>query len=402
VWTSAQAEGALRPVLVYIHGGGFRSGGSACPIYDGAALAREGVVVVSLNYRVGALGFLAHPELSAESATGTSGNYALQDMIAGLAWVQRNIAAFGGDPEQVTLAGQSAGAFAVSYLTAAPQAKGLFHRVIAQSGGAFVEVTGRMSAPSLSQAEAAGQAYAESLGCQTLADLRALPADSLLGFAAPSTPIIDGQVLPQSVWDTYASGQQSDVPVLTGWNRNDRLFWQPMSATDFQAMAAERFGADADAFLALYPAATDAEAALSHNNMSRDETFALQAYTWGQVQSQSSDQPIFLYHFDRGLPAEGPEPDFGAFHSGEIPYAFGTLDSVDRPFRPADYALSEQMMAYWTQFIRTGDPNGPDLPAWPAFTEAEPQAMRLDSVSAAGALPNQAQLDWWQAFLQEG
>ena len=398
VWSGVRAGEAPQAVLVYIYGGGFRSGGSACPIYDGSALAQEGLVVVSLNYRVGPLGFLAHPELAAESPTGSAGNYALLDMIAALEWVQRNIAAFGGDPERVTIAGQSAGAFAVSYLTASPLARGLFHRAIAQSGGAFAG-TGGLRAPAQAEAEAAGLAYAQSLGCQSLAELRALPADSLIGFAGPGTPVIDGYVLPQPVAEAYAAGQQADVPILAGWNRDDRLFGTPMEAAAFRAYAAERFGPAAPGFLAVYPATTEAEAAQAHSDLSRDETFALQAYAWARQQRATGQQPVFLYAFQRGLPAHTPETDFGAFHSGEVPYAFGTLDSLDRPMRAADYALSQQMRRYWAQFARTGDPNGPGLPPWPAFSPDQPQAMWLDSVSAAGPLPNQAQLDWWTAYL---
>jgi len=218
VWTKAETEADQLPVLVYIYGGGFRSGGSGCAIYDGSAMAGKGVVFVSINYRVGVFGFLAHPELSAESGYGSSGNYAILDMVAALEWVQKNIERFGGDPGNVTIAGQSAGSFAVNYLTVSPLAKGLFHRAIAQSGAGFLSSPLRPSI-SLKEAEESGHAFGEALGAGSIDDLRSLPAHVILSATGGmNAPFTDGYVLPLSVMDAYKKGQQNDVPVITGWS----------------------------------------------------------------------------------------------------------------------------------------------------------------------------------------
>jgi para-nitrobenzyl esterase len=241
VWTGAESPDERRPVLVYIYGGGFRSGGSGCPIYDGEAMAEKGVVFVSFNYRVGVFGFLAHPELTQEADYQASGNYALLDMIAALRWVQENISSFGGDPANVTIAGQSAGAFGVNYLAASPLARGLFHRAIAQSGGSFY-TSPRRPTPTLETAEQQGIDFAESINCRSLAELRAKSAGELLqAQGAPSWPIVDGYVVPEPIYDVYAKGRQNDVPVLLGWNKDDKVMSRPMKADAFRAQMRQRF-----------------------------------------------------------------------------------------------------------------------------------------------------------------
>jgi para-nitrobenzyl esterase len=226
VWTGASAD-SKKPVLVYIYGGGFRSGGSACPIYDGKSMADKGIIFVSINYRVGVFGFLAHPELTKESNYNASGNYALLDMIAALKWVKQNIKAFGGDPDNVTIAGQSAGAFGVNYLTASPLTKGLIHRAIAESGGSFYTSPIRPSLD-LKGAELMGIKFAETLHCKNISELRSKSADDILSAQGGlSGPIVDGYVLPSDIYDIYKNGKQNDIPIIVGWNENDKLFGSP-------------------------------------------------------------------------------------------------------------------------------------------------------------------------------
>lgn len=398
VWTGAKTESDHLPVLVYIYGGGFRSGGSGCAIYDGTSMAKKGVVFVSINYRVGVFGFLAHPELSAESEHGTSGNYAILDMVAALQWVQRNIERFGGDPGNVTIAGQSAGSFAVNYLTVSPLAGGLFHRAIAESGAGFVSSPLR-PALTLQEAEQAGVAFGEALGAGSLDELRALPADTILnargGLGAPFT---DGYVLPEPVMDAYVNGHQNDVPVIAGWNKDDKLMPWARPAEQFRKQMQERFGELADDCLKVYPAGTEEEASNSQFNMSRDESFGIQAYTWAKVQSAKGKSPIYLYNFNRALPAYTPETQFGAFHTGEVVYAYDNLHTLDRPWEKVDQEIATLMSSYWVNFARTGDPNGAGLPEWEKFTAQTSEAILIDMLTVQQPLPDLAQLRFWESY----
>jgi para-nitrobenzyl esterase len=391
VWTSAKAAAAHQPVLVWIYGGGFNSGGSGVPIYDGEALAKKGIVVVSINYRVGPFGFLAHPALTQESGKQASGNYGLLDQLAALRWVQQNIAAFGGDPHQVTIAGQSAGGMSVNCLVASPLAKGLFNRAIAESGAGFSKPY-----PTLQQAEEAGVRYSQALNAPSLAALRQLPAAALMQQqSSVRGPIIDGYVLPAPIAQVFSKGESNPVALLTGWNEDEGLLSGPLlPAAAFQQRVQQQYGAQASALLQHYPASDDAQAADSQRKLARDLLFGVPTYTWANVQTQQLHQPAYVYRFARKVPATGEYVQYGAFHTGEVPYVFLNLKAVNRPWEPGDYELAQTMAAYWVNFIRTGSPNGASLPPWPAYQAAPKQAMVFDLHSAATTLPGQAGLDF--------
>lgn len=391
VWTAAAKTGDQRPVIVWIYGGGFTSGSGDVPIYDGVGLAGKGVVMVNFNYRVGTLGFMAHPELSKESGRGASGNYALLDMIAALKWVRRNISAFGGDPRNVTIAGQSAGAFAVCYLMASPLAQGLFERAIAESGGAFSQ------AQPLARAESAGA----KLG--TLAELRAKPADAFLRPANGYRPgpVIDGYVLPDDVSAIFAAGRQNDVPLLTGWNAGDGVAFGPApKAETFRENAKCNFGPLADEFLKAFPAGTGAEAAGSQRALTRDQLFGWQGRTWARAQAKTGKSKVFLYYFDRTAPGTSAQTQYGAFHSGEIAYALNTLDRWQRPWTDADRKLSNEMCTYWVNYAKNGDPNGPGVPKWPVYSRNNERALELGEAIRPIPIPDGPRLDFFDRYNQ--
>ncbi|WP_420150642.1 carboxylesterase/lipase family protein [Spirosoma sp.] len=398
VWTSAKSATAKQPVIVYVPGGGFRSGGGACPIYDGESMAKKGVVFVTINYRLGVFGFLAHPELTQESSYQASGNYALLDIIAALRWVQKNIAAMGGDPANVTLAGQSAGAFAVNFLTASPLAKGLFHRAIAESGGSFVTSPIRPKL-TLKDAEQQGITFAKSLNAMSLGELRAKSADELLkATGGLSSPIVDGYVVPESIYAIYDKGRQNDVPVIVGWNEDDRVSGPPVKAEIFREQVKKRFGDKADAYLNVYPARTDAEAAQSQIASGRDEAFGIQDYKWAKMQAKTGKTPVYVYNFNRKVPASTPETQFGAFHSGEIVYAYDNLHTLSRPWEPVDRQIATAMSAYWVNFAKTGNPNGKNLPNWPAYKPTAENVIVIDKTIRSQALPTKPQLAFWEHY----
>ena len=392
VWAPKKTT-TKKAVLVYIYGGGFRSGGAGCAIYDGTELAKKDVVFVSINYRVGVFGFLAHPELTKESDHKVSGNYAILDMVAALQWVKDNIANFGGDPNKVTIAGQSAGAFAVNFLAASPLTKGLIHGTIAESGGSILPSSIR-PAMHLQQAEAVGVDFAKSLGCNSLQDLRNKSANEILN-ANPGMvgPFEDGYVVPSSMYQTYVKGQQNDIPTLLGWNLDDKIMGPPVSAAKYVENIKKQFGANADKLLAHYPATNDMEAAVSQGDLSRDQTFGAQGYAWATLQSENGKAPIYVYNFNRKLPASSPANDFGAFHTGEVPYAFNNLHTVNnRPFTKADYALADHMSSYWTNFAKTGDPNGTGVANWPVYSKQTKLVMKFDASSQVVPLPTETKL----------
>lgn len=393
VWTASTSSRSKKPVVVWIYGGGFGSGGTGVPIYDGAATAAKGIVFVSMNYRVGVFGFLAHPELTKESGHNASGNYGLMDQIAALKWVKENIAAFGGDPGNVTIAGQSAGSMSVNCLVASPLAKGLFNKAIAESGAMMVPGSARGNVP-LQKAEESGASWVGKFGNASIAAARKLSADEVLkkgGFQAG--PIIDGYVLPQAVSKIFADGNANDVVLLTGWNEADGImFGQPKNAADFRKQLVQEFPKDSAAALAFYPASTDEAAANSQANISRDRIFGVQNYAWAKWQSEAGKK-VYVYRFARKVPATGEYVKYGAFHTGEVPYVYDNLKFSKRPSVVADYALAKSMAAYWANFILTGNPNGKGLDEWPNFTAANKSVMFFDAKSTVQQLPDAGALD---------
>ncbi|WP_246333325.1 carboxylesterase/lipase family protein [Stenotrophomonas tumulicola] len=375
VWAPADASNA--PVLVWIHGGALRTGASKEPFYDGSRLAQRGVVVVSINYRLGVLGYLAHPELSAESAQGVSGNYGLLDQVAALDWVRANIAGLGGDPSNVTIAGESAGALSVMYLMAAAPARGLFHKAILQS--AYM-----ISTPALTEsvhgepaAEDVGTFIAAKLNASDIAALRAMggqevsDAAAVAGFAPWAT--IDGQVLARQLVETYEHGDQAAVPILVGFNSGEIRSLSilappvPASAAAYEATIRERYLDLADDFLRQYPS-SDLQESIFANT--RDALYGWTSERMARNQT-AIGQPAYLYYFDHGYPA-ADRANLHGFHASEIPYVFGTFDATPprwpkNPDTPEERRFSDALIGYWTSFARTGVPRAADTPAWPAY-----------------------------------
>jgi para-nitrobenzyl esterase len=391
VWTGAKAPTEKRPVIVWIYGGGFVSGGTNVPIYDGEALAKKGVILVSVPYRVGIFGFFAHPELTKESPNHTSGNYGLLDLVAALKWVQKNISAFGGDPNNVTIAGQSAGSMNVNYLVASPLGKGLFQRAIAESGAHMLPGPG--SGTSLAQAEKSGVEAAKVLNTNSLAGLRKLSAYDLLK-QNNFRPIIDGYFLQQAPPEIFAANKENQVPLLTGWNEDDAFVGKLKNAADYKAGMQKRYGDKAAEVLKLYPAGTDAEAETSQIRISRDMIFGVQNYCWVNVQSAKNKAKVYLYRFTRRVPATEDFKRYGAFHTGEVAYVFNDLKFLNRPFEPVDQQLADTMSSYWVNFAKNGNPNGNGLPEWPAYNTTGNKVMILGEKPAATSLPDKAALDF--------
>ncbi|KPI11562.1 Carboxylesterase [Actinobacteria bacterium OK074] len=437
IWTGAASAAERRPVLVWIYGGGFRVGTGASPRYDGEGLARKGLVVVTFNYRLGAFGFLATPELSAESAHHASGNYGLLDTVAVLRWVRDNIAGFGGDPDRVTLAGQSAGAGTVNFLAMSPLARGLCHRAVAQSHARHSrDPELRYLATSyrtLADAESAGARYAEEHGGRSPARLRALPWQKLVdGDAAVDSavdtgssakpplfrPVVDGWVIPAGYDETYAKGLQNDVGYLAGNNLDEsgavpettfaayraagKKAWRPgmppvhVTLDDHVAAARRKFGDLAEEFLRLYPAATDDEAGRAHNAAVRDNA-RISTFLWGADWTRHANRPLYTYFWTHASPARGQHPR-RASHGSEIDFVFGNLDREDADWTDEDRAVAETMSGYWANFAATGDPNGPGLPNWPAYSPDSASVTEVGDGFGPIPVADAARLDFWKRF----
>jgi para-nitrobenzyl esterase len=378
VWTPAKDKSAKLPVMVWIYGGGYLAGGTSEPRQDGTNLAaKHDVIVVSMNYRLGIFGFFANAELAAESGHGSAGNYGLLDQAAALRWVQENIKAFGGDPANVTIFGESAGSFSVSAQMASPLAKGLFRRAIGESGGGFNAAT--VAFKPLAETEAKDTEFAQTvLSATTLAQLRAIPAEQLVEAAQKKpaegpgyrfTADVDGYFLPESIPVIFAAGKQNDVPLLAGWNHDEGGVSTGTTVESLKASLANQFGDHGEAAAQVYAASDDAAAVRTASDLAADKFIAYSTWRWMEAQVATGKQPVYRYRFDLAPPADPNHPGgLAAYHSSEIPYVFGNLDRLQGfAWRPEDYKLSEAMQGYWTNFARTGDPNGADLARWPAY-----------------------------------
>ena len=413
IWASADAkQGAKLPVVVWIYGGGFTLGSSGMAMYDGENVARKGTIFVSFNYRVGILGNLAHPELTAESQNHASGNYGLMDQVAALQWIKRNIAQFGGDPDNVTITGQSAGAMSVSALEASPLAKGLFNRGFAMSLSMFDD---RFKFPALPAAEKIGLEVQSALGAASLAEMRQLQADKILAIQKDCqlgcagtisvTPDIDGYVLPDTVPNIFAAGKQNDVATVAGFtsdeSSNDLRTAGTLEA--YVAAAKKLYGDQADRFLALYPAKTDGDAKAMGLLAAREGLVEIGTRNWAEAQAKTGKAPFYMYMFSRVHPfAPGVEffdspQKIGAYHTSDVPYWFGTQDAFNkfrttRNWTEFDRALSERMMDTLVAFARTGNPATPAT-QWPQWAEATQKYVEFGDDSGVRD-ENRARLDF--------
>src|SRR5215207_8192073 len=416
VWTPAKSDREGLPVLVYFYGGGFIAGDGSEPRYDGEGMARRGVVAVTLNYRLGLFGFLAHPELSKESPQRASGNYGLLDQAAALGWVRENIAAFGGDPRRVTVAGESAGSASVSAQMASPLSKGLLAGAIGESGS----VLSTMRAVPLAQAEADGTKFAAEVGADSPAALRALPTERLMQATSKQPfgrfPIaVDGYFFAEPPQETYAAGRQARVPLLVGWN-SEEMTWRALLGGDeptpenYEKAVRGLYGARAGEALRLYPAQTREEVLEAATELAGDRFIGYSTWKWFDLHAKTGAARVYRYLYARPRPAMRPEmgnataglaggvvrgrsaqppqpPARGAVHSAEIEYALGNLPLNNiYAWTPDDYKVSKLMQEYFANFIKKGDPNGPGLPPWPAAgpgTTEPASFMRIDVDSRA-------------------
>jgi len=409
VWTPAKSSRANLPVMVWIYGGGFTSGSTAIPLYSGEKLAEHGVVVVSIAYRVGPMGFLALPALSAESPHHVSGNYGILDQIAGLRWVQRNISAFGGNPHRVTTFGESAGGISVSILAASPLAPGLFQGAISESGGSFGP-TRTPPAPgeniqTLANAEQEGAAFEKRLGVKSLAQMRKLPASAIQNARADRGefwPVLDGRVIVGDQHTLYQQGRYNRTPVLIGTNSDEgALFGTPPSREAYLRGVQERFGPFAERILKVYPP-TPGGWRQSSMNLMRDSAFAWGTWAWARLQAQTSQSPVYLYYFNHipPRPADSPWKNaIGTVHSEEMVYVFQHMNqSPNLPWTAVDRSLSDDVATYWTNFAKYGNPNGTDLPHWPAFTDSRPAVMHFTDAPHVGGVANLHDLEVLNAY----
>ena len=415
VWTPAKTGTERLPVLVYFYGGGFVAGDGSEPRYDGESMAQKGIVALTVNYRLGLFGFLAHPELSRESGKNASGNYGLMDQRAALQWVQQNIAAFGGDPKKVTIAGESAGSFSVSAQMASPQARNLIAGAIGESGS-LLSLQPTMP---LAKGEEGGVKFATEVGAGSLAALRAMPAEKLLeATAKPGVawfwPVVDGYFFPKSPSEIFEAGEQARVPLMAGWNSEEMnyralLGQDPPTPENYAKAVQKVFGDKAPEVMQAYPATTEEEVMRAATDLAGDRFIGYSTWKLLDVHARTSSQPVYRYYYERPRPPMTPEmgdaapglaggvvrgkdaqamkvpPARGAVHSAEIEYAMGNL-STNKVYAwtPDDHKVSETMQQYFANFIKTGNPNGPGLPQWPASTANGPaQVMHLDVTSAA-------------------
>jgi para-nitrobenzyl esterase len=431
VWTGAKSGREKLPVLVYFYGGGFMAGDGSEPRYDGASMAAKGIVAVTVNYRLGVFGFMAHPELTKESPHKASGNYGLLDQHAALKWVQQNIAAFGGDPKRVTIAGESAGSISVSAQMASPLSKNLIAGAIGESGS----ILGALSAVPLAEGEEAGVKFGAAIGKESLAALRAMPADQLLETTAKPglprfSPTIDGWFFPKSAFAIFAAGEQARVPLLAGVNSAESgyggvLGRETPTVENYRKALERLYPGKADEVFKLYPATNETEVMDAAQDLASDRFISYSTWKWTELATKTGGKPTYYYRYERPRPPMRPEmgnaqaglaggvirnpqpgnapprpPTRGAVHSAEIEYAMGNLDSNKvYAWTPDDYQVSKVMQEYFANFIKTGNPNGKGLPAWPKF--AEGQRLIIDVNTRADADKTRARYEFLDQFYKK-
>ncbi|TDH29055.1 carboxylesterase family protein [Segetibacter sp. 3557_3] len=405
IWTPAKSESDKLPVLVYFFGGGFVAGDGSELRYDGESMARNGVVAITVNFRLTVFGFFAHPELTSESPNHASGNYGLMDQSAALKWVQQNISAFGGDPKRVTIAGESAGSFSVSAQMASPLSKQLISGAIGESGS----LLGSNPLMALSDAEKLGLEFADSVGARSLTELRAMPADKILQATSrrgvPRFPVtVDGYFFPKSPVEIFEAGQQAQVPLLVGWNSEESNFRSVLgqekpTVENFKLALQKLFGERSTEAANVYQVSSDQVVEQVATDLASDRFMGFGTWKWADLQSRTTNKPVYRYMYERARPltriqsakdllAEAandkkevamPSAKAGAVHSAEIEYALGNLPT-NRVYdwQPDDFRVSEIMQGYFANFIKTGNPNGPGLPAWPALTKNAAAVMHID------------------------
>lgn len=365
IWTTAKKSQKM-PVFVWIYGGGLSSGSANCDIYDGTEMAKKGVVYVSINYRVGVLGFMAHPELTKESGYNASGNYGFLDQIAALKWIQKNIVAFGGDPNNVTIAGQSAGAFSVNALIASPLAKGLFHKAILQSGG----LLSRLLSQDLTNSEKQGTKFMELAKCNSIAELRKLSAEDIQKLSNNQAAgrfgvTMDDYVLPKNILEHFKQGKHNQVPILAGWVTGDgSLLGSPnITLEAYKKEVQNRYGDKSETYLSIFPASNDDEAKAAKQKQGLINFAAMPSH----LLAIYTNKPSYLYQFSHVPPDKPNFPNYGAFHTSEVPYALHTLHTWARPWQQFDRDLENVISTYWVNFAKTGNPNGTGLPEWKIY-----------------------------------
>ena len=399
VWTPAKFTDEKVPVLVWIYGGGFNGGATSEPAYNGEYLARKGLVLVSIAYRVGQLGFMAHPELSAENPNKVSGNYGLLDMIAGLKWIKENIETFGGDPDKVTIFGESAGGIAVSMLCASPLAKGLFNGAISQSGGSFgpnrtVTYPGE-NMKLLVDAEKDGLEYSKSAGVSSIAELRKIEPFKLPAIRGLAWPVVDGYVIPDDQYKLYEEGKFNDTPILVGYNSDEGAsFSHEKNPEEYIANVKKRYGKFADDLIKAYPVGENSVPKTARD-LARDAAFGWQTWSWARLQSRIGKSKAYLYYFDQhpDYPEDSPQYGYGSPHGQDVRYVFKTLDNSNPQITKTDLEISDAMATYWTNFAKFGHPNSEGVPEWQPFSDEIPVAMHFNQKPFMGPVPSENSLN---------